>query len=142
MILTDGLHVVSDTSIAELHEFAQRAGLKRCWYQGNPRHPHYDTLSARTRTAALEAGAVRVSSNQIALASARLSGRKVGQGRPVGRLSRQPRVRRGRGVVVQRTQKAVERSSDASTGNERPAEVRQPEETGAPTMREPGGLSD
>lgn len=34
-------HLMADTK-EELHEFANQYGVKRCWYDGNRRHPHYD----------------------------------------------------------------------------------------------------
>lgn len=36
-------HLMADTK-EELHEFAVRYGIKRCWYDGNRRHPHYDLV--------------------------------------------------------------------------------------------------
>lgn len=50
-------HLTADTE-EELHELAQRIGLKRAWFQ-NKRVPHYD-LTASKREAALAAGAVFV----------------------------------------------------------------------------------
>lgn len=44
MILTDGTHLVSDTSIIELHKFAIGIGMPQKWFQGG-RIPHYDLLS-------------------------------------------------------------------------------------------------
>lgn len=60
MIYTDGVHLISDQSIEELHVFAIRIGLKPSWFQNNPRHPHYDLLSMRMRARAVRAGAQRV----------------------------------------------------------------------------------
>lgn len=40
-----------------LHAIAQKAGLRREYFQDNPRHPHYD-LIPRKRTLALYHGAV------------------------------------------------------------------------------------
>lgn len=58
MILTDGIHLVSDTSLQELHEFARKIGLKRHWFQRGKsrRHPHYD-LFRGMHGKAMEAGA-------------------------------------------------------------------------------------
>ena len=56
MVYTDGIHVIADT-LEELHNFAQLIGLKREWFQDNPRHPHYDTVSRKTQRAALKKGA-------------------------------------------------------------------------------------
>jgi hypothetical protein len=41
MILTDGVHLISDYSVDELHRFAVSIGLKRKWFQDH-RIPHYD----------------------------------------------------------------------------------------------------
>jgi hypothetical protein len=49
-------HLVADT-LAELHEFADKLGLRREWFQSKSRYPHYDvTVSMRDR--ALRLGAV------------------------------------------------------------------------------------
>jgi len=47
MILTDGLHLVSNTSLTELHAFAASIGLKRCWY----RRGHYDLFGNKLSVA-------------------------------------------------------------------------------------------
>lgn len=60
MIYTDGVHMISDKSTAELHAFAIRIGLKLAWFQDNPRHPHYDLLSMRMRARAVREGARQV----------------------------------------------------------------------------------
>lgn len=68
MILTDGVHLISDSSEAELHEFAASIGLKRCWFRNKKRRrPHYDLTSVRKATVAFRAGAIRVSSREIVL---------------------------------------------------------------------------
>lgn len=46
MIYTDRTHLVADT-LQELHEFAEKAGLKRKWFQGHGDHPHYDITTRR-----------------------------------------------------------------------------------------------
>ena len=51
-------HLFAD-SIAELHEFASRLGLKRVWFQDHPRLPHYDVTSNK-RTEAIHRGAIEV----------------------------------------------------------------------------------
>ena len=48
-------HLFAD-SVEELHAFAQGIGMKRSWFQNNPRLPHYD-LNENRRRVALEAGA-------------------------------------------------------------------------------------
>lgn len=57
-------HLTSDTE-AELHVFAARIGLKRGWFQADPRHPHYDLTESR-REAAIAAGAVFVPAKEQA----------------------------------------------------------------------------
>lgn len=65
MIYTDSLgHLVSDTSLEELHQFARSIGLKRKWFQDG-RHPHYDLTTTRARNRALDAGAKLVSPLEI-----------------------------------------------------------------------------
>lgn len=50
-------HMVADT-LAELHEMADRIGMRREWFQPIS-YPHYD-LSLTRRRAAVEAGAIEV----------------------------------------------------------------------------------
>lgn len=57
-------HMVSDTSLSELHAFAARLGLKRAWFQNHQRVPHYD-LVASMRVKALAAGAVAVTGQDL-----------------------------------------------------------------------------
>ncbi len=51
MILFDGVHLVSNDSLDELHRFARKIGLKRSWFQKNGIKgiPHYDVTSQRIR---------------------------------------------------------------------------------------------
>lgn len=51
-------HLLAD-SIDELHEFAGRLGLRRSWFQGSSRFPHYD-LTANKRLQAIRLGAQAV----------------------------------------------------------------------------------
>ena len=55
-------HMVSD-SLTELHAFARRLSLKRCWYQGNAL-PHYD-LTPNKRIQALRLGAIEITDKQL-----------------------------------------------------------------------------
>lgn len=74
-ILTDGVHLISDKSVDELHAFAQRIGLKRCWYQGmRKRHPHYDLTTENKLQQAIQAGARQVKSSDVVKALWRLYG--------------------------------------------------------------------
>ena len=57
MILIDHFgHLTSTISEEELHEFAQRIGLKRAWFQDG-RHPHYDCTTPNMRGKAIRFGA-------------------------------------------------------------------------------------
>lgn len=51
MIISDGIHVTSTTSLEELHAWAQRNGIKRSRYHGFKKgHPHYDWYFPRRKT--------------------------------------------------------------------------------------------
>lgn len=63
-ILLDDHHLVSDTSVEELHIFAARIGMKRAWFQDH-RFPHYDVLSKWRRLKAMSLGAEIVTSREI-----------------------------------------------------------------------------
>ena len=59
-------HMISDCSIDELHEFAQKIEIKRCWFhnrRGKGR-PHYD-LKEKYITVAIANGAKIVSTREI-----------------------------------------------------------------------------
>lgn len=73
-IYFDGVHLVSDSSIQELHEFAERVGLKRHWFQNKRRRfrPHYDIKSLRLRLRAINIGAVGVDQREVIEALRRL----------------------------------------------------------------------
>jgi hypothetical protein len=63
---TGGGHLQADTE-AELHEFAQRLGLKRSWFQAHrrPEFAHYDLTSGK-RSAALGMGAIAETAREAA----------------------------------------------------------------------------
>ena len=63
-------HLVSDSSIEELHEFAAELGLRREWFQLKS-IPHYD-LTGRVYELAIERGAILVSSREIVRRAVRL----------------------------------------------------------------------
>jgi hypothetical protein len=65
-------HLVSDSSLEELHDFAGRLSLKRSWFQGG-RWPHYDLTQGKFRHA-LREGAVLVPTREIVEALRRLKG--------------------------------------------------------------------
>lgn len=48
-------HLVAD-SLSELHEFAERLGLRRAWFQDRSEYPHYD-VTVGMRWKALSLGA-------------------------------------------------------------------------------------
>jgi len=61
MILIDDIHLVSDESLEELHAFAERIGLKRCWFQRG----HYDVKSVSLYCTARDAGAVHATTKEL-----------------------------------------------------------------------------
>lgn len=50
MIYSDGVHVVSDISLQDLHEQMQKIGIKRCWYHSSSKHKHYDIPKRKRAT--------------------------------------------------------------------------------------------
>lgn len=66
-------HLVSDTSIEELHEFASALGLRREWFQTGS-IPHYD-LTGEVYERALEKGAELVSSRELVRRAVRREGK-------------------------------------------------------------------
>lgn len=42
MIYSDGVHLISDQGLDDLHRYAESIGIKRCWFHNTPRFPHYD----------------------------------------------------------------------------------------------------
>jgi len=66
-------HLVSDTSLEELHRFAESLGLWREWFQEKS-IPHYD-LTGKVYDLALERGARLVSSREIVRRAVRMEGR-------------------------------------------------------------------
>lgn len=66
MIYTDGIHMISSTSLEELHQFAtNQLGLPHRWFHPSPNHPHYDLLTKESLQAAIENGAKRVRPREI-----------------------------------------------------------------------------
>ena len=73
MIYTDGIHLVADT-LEELHEFANKIGLKRHFYEGVRKgHPHYDLTNERIKQKSIEEGAVLKRKREILVLSKALS---------------------------------------------------------------------
>lgn len=50
MIYSDGIHVVSDISLEDLHEQMMKIGIKRCWYHSSSRYKHYDIPKRKRET--------------------------------------------------------------------------------------------
>lgn len=65
-------HLVSDTSLEELHNFAERLGLRHEWFQKKS-VPHYD-LTGEVYVRAIELGATLVSTREIVLRAVRMDG--------------------------------------------------------------------
>lgn len=67
MILTDGVHLISDKSIDELHTFAQGMGLKRHWFHNRRgrKRPHYDLRKDVERDVAVKLGAIPISPTDL-----------------------------------------------------------------------------
>ena len=63
-------HLVSDSTLDELHEFARLLGLRREWFQRRS-IPHYD-LTGEYYRLAIERGALLVSSREIVRRAVRL----------------------------------------------------------------------
>lgn len=63
-------HLVSDSSLAELHEFAAALGLRREWFQEKS-IPHYD-VTGQAYELAIARGALLVSSREIVRRAVRL----------------------------------------------------------------------
>ena len=78
MIYTDGVHLVTDSLPDELHGFAESLGLKREWYQGESRYPHYDLTTPRMVKKALFYGAKKVTSKELVkILKGELDGRQI-----------------------------------------------------------------
>ncbi len=68
-------HLVSDSSIEELHEFAASLGLRREWFQMKS-IPHYD-LTGQVYELAIQRGAILVSSREIVRRAVRFETRTI-----------------------------------------------------------------
>ena len=55
-------HMFADT-VEELHEFANRIGMKREWFQEDSKIPHYDLTKSR-RNIAMRNGAIEISTKE------------------------------------------------------------------------------
>ena len=57
-------HMIGDT-LKELHEMADKIGLKRSWFQSESSIPHYDLCQSK-RAIAIDLGAQIISNRQLA----------------------------------------------------------------------------
>ncbi len=57
-------HMVTDGPVDELHQFAERIGLRRERFQNHPSHPHYD-LRPDKRAQALRMGAKEATIREV-----------------------------------------------------------------------------
>lgn len=65
-ILTDGVHLISDMSLEELHHFAiDVMGFRMEWFQDKQDHPHYDLTTLNARNRAIRNGAVLVTAKEL-----------------------------------------------------------------------------
>jgi len=76
MIFFDKMgHMVSDTSLDELHAFAiNQLGFKREWFQDKGDYSHYDLTTPRSKIRAIHKGAKLVHSREIIAALVKLKG--------------------------------------------------------------------
>jgi hypothetical protein len=66
-VYTDGIHMMCQ-HIGSLHIMADFIGLKRCWFDANPKHPHYDYPKTKRQyylTKAINLGAIMVTSKEL-----------------------------------------------------------------------------
>ena len=65
MIYTDNVHLISDTSLDELHKFASSVNIKRCWYHSSSKWKHYDIPKRMRKDFARDHGVRLVTSREI-----------------------------------------------------------------------------
>jgi hypothetical protein len=70
MVYYDNIgHMISDSGLDELHEFARKLGLKREWFQDKDNgafyYPHYDLTTVNARHRAEMAGAIKIGPKDI-----------------------------------------------------------------------------
>jgi len=86
VILTDGIHLVSDESKQELYDFAKRMGLKECWFHRKGYLSHYDLTSESKVKKAISMGAVFVKGKDLIIALRKM--RVIESGQPEIRKAR------------------------------------------------------
>ena len=50
MIYSDGIHLISNESLEELHSFCEEIEIKPCWFHTGSSFPHYDIPKRRRET--------------------------------------------------------------------------------------------
>jgi hypothetical protein len=66
MLYSDGVHLISDLGIEDLHEACKSMGIKRCWFHASKTFPHYDIPKRRRDGFFVEFQSVRrVTSREI-----------------------------------------------------------------------------
>lgn len=68
-------HLTADSK-EELHTFAAKIGVRRCWYHGGRTHPHYDVTDPQ-RSSALLSGAIPVDTRRLSEIARRLAGGSI-----------------------------------------------------------------
>ena len=59
-------HMISDTSLEELHDFAiKKLNFKRSWFQSKFNLPHYDLTTTRAKNRAKAAGAIEIGPKEL-----------------------------------------------------------------------------
>lgn len=56
-------HMTADSK-AELHDFAESIGVKRCWYHKGKSHPHYD-ITIDQKQKAIQLGAIEIDQRDL-----------------------------------------------------------------------------
>ena len=80
----ESCHLIVAGSLEDLHQFAEKIGLKREWFQKNASWPHYD-LTPSKRTLAIHHGAIECGAIQEAKARIAVR-RRVNQLRSEGKV--------------------------------------------------------
>lgn len=60
-------HLTAD-SLDEMHSFCVKIKVNKCWFDANPKHPHYD-ITLEQRESAISNGAFLVSSKNLLMVS-------------------------------------------------------------------------
>ncbi len=72
MIYFDGVHMMTDDAISELHYTARRLRIKREWFQDHHRHPHYDVWGKPAERVAKDSKVIVTTTREMLRACRRL----------------------------------------------------------------------